>query len=411
MEFKEELITFPSGLKLVYVSTPGHYTSKVKIIFKVGSEDEREECGISHLIEHSVFKGTNSLSQEEISVKLDALAADVDASTSSEFTTYKATFPKPNIDSVLSLMSDMLFNSVFNKEELEKEKRVIIEEIKMHKDQPEQQAFDNLIKGMYNGTGIGYDIAGNEEKLKKVTRDEVVKHHKDYYNPQNAVISVVGDYTKKEVVAWVEKHFNLPMQKMGSSVKNWSPAINGKKGKVVEYRQINQANIMLGYKSLPYEDMDRIKLGLIAYILGGSMSSRLFTRIRNELSLCYSVYAFCINYKNSGFLGITLGTSPENAGLAIKEVKNEIHKIIVDGVTDEEFNAAKSMRYNKLLMEKDRPGVALSYLAYTGKLLNNKKMEEIIKSVTKEEALEVFRKTIIEDNDFISYVGKKNKEI
>ena len=409
MNFKEELYTFPSGLKLVMLSAPNYYTSEVKIIFKVGAEDEPKEYGISHLIEHCVFKGTSTLKQEDISVKLDSLAADVDASTSSEFTTYKAIFPRPNIEPVLDLLSKMLFDSTFDKDEVEKEKKVILEEIKMHKDQPEQQAFDNLIKKMYKGYGIGNDIAGSEQLLKQVLPSDMREYQQKYYNAQNAVISVVGDYKKQEIVKIVDKYLNQNLLKNGNGQKNWSlkPTSHGEM--VTEIKAINQANIMLGYRALPYENMDRIKFGIIAYILGGSMSSRLFTKIRNELSLCYSVYSFSISYKNSGFLGISLATSPENASLAIKEVKNELHKLLINGVTEEEWQAAKSMRYNKFLMEQDRPRTTLSYVAYTGELLNNKKIEEIINSVTREEAMEIFRNTINEEDVFISYVGKKNK--
>jgi len=409
MDFKEELYTFPSGLKLVFVQASGYYTSNFKILFKVGAEDEQKECGISHLIEHCVFKGTKNYSQEEIAAKFDAISADVDASTSSEFTSYKAVFPKPSLEEVLSLFSDMIFNSVFDKNELEKEKRVIIEEIKMRQDIPDQLAFDNLIKMMYKGTGIGNDIAGKISLLNAVTQEDMLEYKNAYYNAKNAVISVVGDYSKDYVISLIEKYFNSKFKGCGTKQKVWSRGLISRSEKKIEIKQTNQANIILAYKTKPYEDLDRLKLGIFAYILGGSMSSRLFTRIRNELSLCYSVYCFCMNYKDSGFMGISLATSPENVTRALEEVKSELNKIIENGITDEEFNAAKTMRLNKLLMEQDSPKVALSYLAYTGRLLDNKLIENTIKSLTKQDVMEAVKNTIKQEDVFVSYVGKKVK--
>lgn len=410
MEFKEHLHEFPSGLKLAIVESKGFYTSKFKIIFNVGAEDEEQEYGISHLIEHCTFKGTQNLTQEQISSRFDSLSASVNASTSSEFTSFKAKFPNPNLEEVLKLYSTMIFDSIYKTECIEKEKNVIIEEIKMYEDMPDEVAFENLIKLIYSGTGISNAIAGKIELLKSVTREDIINYKNKHYTAPNAVISVVGDYDSNEVIKLVDKYFNEPLKKAGEYTKVWSKPSRKRGGKIIKRKDTNQANIFLGYKSLPYENLDRLKLGLILYILGGNMSSRLYKRLRNELSLCYNVYSFNINYKNNGFLGVSVATSPEKSALAIKEIKNEIHKIMVYGVTDEEFNSAKNLRLNKLLMDKDIPGVALTYLAYTGKLLDNKMLEQIVKNTTKEDALNVFRKYINEDEVFISYVGKKPTE-
>lgn len=405
MNFKHELITFPSGLRLVFIKTPGHYTARLKLVIEVGSEDESRANGIAHLIEHSVFKGTQTLSQEEISAKFNCLSADIDASTSSEFTAYKSTFPKRNLEPVMGLISDMLKNSVFDETEMEKEKRVIIEEILMHEDNPDQLAFDNLVKSMYADNGIGNDIAGEIDYLKSVTKKEVKDFHARHYHASNFLISVVGDFLKSDVVKLIQKHFEDAFGAGRATKKVWSKPSKISPITIKSTKSINQANILLAFRSLPYEDRRRVDLGLIGFILGGSMSSRLFNTIRNDLGLCYSIYAFDMNYKNNGFFAISLATTAANADRAIDAVNREISKVINDGVTDEEFEVAKSLTLDKYLMNMDKPNATLSYLSYTGKLFSPEEMIEYIKSITKDQALSEFRRHIKLDKQFVSIVS------
>lgn len=410
MRFKEELLTLSNGTKFAFVKTEGFYSAKFKITFACGAEDEPNAYGIAHLVEHGVFKGTDTLSQEEISVMFNKLSADPDASTSSEFTSYKARFPKRNLEEVLKLYSDIIFNSNFDEKLMEKEKRVIIEEIKMHEDMPEQACFDNLIKNMFQDIGIGYDIGGEIPLLKKVTREDLLNFRDSRYNSENAYIYVIGDYDKAQVVQLLEKHIVPKLKKAkAGTVKKWSKKSSTKGGIYTKFKPIEQANVMIAFKSLPFEDFDRLKLATILYILGGSMSSRLFERIRNQLSLCYSIYAFDVNYKNNGFFGISFASDISSAQLAVKEIKNELKKILTEGVTQEEFIDAKNMSIDKHFMRKDHPSANLAYLAYTGNLIDEKLVESTIKKMTKKECEDVFRKVVDLDCCYLSYVGKKTK--
>ena len=409
MNFKQELYVFPSGLRLVFVKTPKFYTAKFKLVVETGSEDEQTPSGLAHLVEHSIFKGTTELNQEEISEAFNNLSADVDASTSSEFTVFKANFPKRNLEKVLRLYSSMLGDSVFDKREMEHEKQVIIEEILMHKDLPDQLVFDNLVKLMYSDCGIGNDIAGELDYFKKVKQEEVVSFHASHYHAKNFLVSVVGDFDFEEVKRLIKTYFDDKFNKKSKiKTKKWSKPSRVQPNVIFEKKDIAQSNILLGFKTLPYADFNRLKLALICFILGGSMSSRLFQKIRNELSLCYSVYAFDMNYKNNGFLGISLATSASNQKNAIDAVNAEIDRILHEGVTDEEFNSAKNLTLDKHLMNQDQPQASLSYLSYTGKLLNEPEMISYLKSITKEEALLEFKKYISTDREFISVVSPKS---
>jgi len=409
MNYKQQLHIFDSGLRLVFVKSSGFHTAKFKLAVEVGAEDEKKPYGVAHLLEHSIFKGTNLYSQEDISEKFNSLSAEVDASTSSELTVFKANFPKRNLKAVLELYSHLLSSSVFDEQEMQKEKQVIIEEIYMHEDMPDQFAFDNLVKCMYSDVGIGNDIAGEIKYLQTITRKDVLTFFSEYYHAKNFLISVVGDFEFEEVITLVDKLFNKPfINTRGVKLKSWSKVSKVKPKKIEIKKAINQSNILIGFKTVPYENNERMKLGLIAFILGGSMSSRLFKRIRNELSLCYSIFAFDMNYKNNGFLGISLATSASNEKKAIDAVNDEIVKVLNDGVTDEEFMVAKNLTIDKHLMINDYPNASLSYLSYTGKLYEQKEVLDYLKKLTKKEALDCFRKYINLSQEFVSIVSPKN---
>lgn len=408
MNYSEQIYKFDSGLTLVFAKAPNYYTSKIKVIFTAGAEDEKEPRGLAHLVEHCVFKGTKNRTQEEISQTFDKLAADTSASTSSEFTTYRVVFPRPNIEKVMNLLSEMLFDSTFIQEEVDKEKRVILEEVKMRSDMPETLAYDNLTKAMYKGLGLGIDIAGEDKKLLSVKSKDMHEFVKNHYIAKNTFISVVGDYDLKEVVNLIEKYFNKRLPASGNQ-KEWSRPLKITKGEIKEYKPTAQSNLMLAYNSPSHEDMDRVKFNIISNILGGSMSSRLFSRVRNEMSLCYNIYTFDVNFKNNGFMAISLATSPETAKAAYTAVQEEVNKIIDSGVTDEEFISSKELYINQYLMMQDQPGTNLVYTAHTGGLLDKKELIKLMKGITKQECQEVFRKYIQKGEFFLSYVGKKIK--
>lgn len=405
VKYQQELYTYPSGLRLVFIKTPDFTTAKFTIMVGVGSEDESTPAGVAHLLEHSIFKGTRNYSQEEISEKFSALSASVNASTSSETTMFKATFPKRNVDAVLKLYSEMLHDSVFDKDKLEKEKVVVEEEILMGEDEPDQVAFDNLIRAMYKDVGIGNDIAGKIKLLRKVSREDLVKFHSDYYHAKNFIVSVIGDFDFEYIKKLVDENFNTPFIKPHGKEKSWSKPSSAAPTTVHEKKKISQANIMFGFRSAPFASLDRMKLWLMSFILGGSMSSRLFKKIRNELSLCYSVFSYEVGYKNNGLFAVSLTTSAKNQAEAISAVNEEIQKMIDDGVTDEEFEIARNLDIDKFLMSQDYPKSGLNYLAYTGELLDSDAMLEFLKTVTKDEVVECFRKYISLDKEFISIVS------
>lgn len=403
-----KLITFDSGVRLEIVKKPSNMVqASLKIAFLVGSEDEETEQGLAHLLEHCTFKGTREFSQEQLSIELDKICAMPNASTSAEFTIYEAKFPKFNVARLFELYSKMIFESAYDENGIESEKLVIIEEIKMHNDVPSDLAFDQLTNTMYRDTGLGFDIAGDPKLLKAVTRNELLQFRDSHYIPENTIISVVGDFDEEEIVQLVNKHFVSRFSESSQKVaikKRWTETVDQTPVRVAINKSLNQANVMMGCYTVGYESPDRFKIATILFILGGSMSSRLFVKLRNQLSLCYSIYADHFSYKNNGFVLIDFSTSAENLDTAIDAVKREIDEIVSNGVSDEEFELAKNVLLSNFLMGQDIPQSHISYIAYTDKLFNEKEKEQEIRNLKKKDCEEAFKKYILSEKFFVSTV-------
>ena len=409
MNSKGILYTYPNGLRLAFVKADdGKVKASLSINVLTGSENESEPKGLAHLLEHSLFKGTSKYSQEQLSVEFDKICASTNASTSTEFTKFTSKFPKFNIERMCELFSSMFYDSVFDSVGLEKEKMVIIEEIKMCADDPSRFAFDKLIESMYSGTPMGCDIAGDPELLQKVTRDELIEFRNTHYIPENTIVSVIGDFDFDYIKGLVQKYFADRFVEINTSnkvIKNYLPNITRKANIVVNKKELLQSNVMMGiYIMDATSDSDQKKFTITNFILGGSMSSRLFTKLRNEMSLCYGIYTDTYTYKNNGFMLVDFSTTKKNRELAIQSVKNEINNVLQNGITEEEFETAKSVLLNTYLMKQDDPYLNISYLSYNGVLKDPKADIEDIKNITKEECEEVFRRYVNLENMHISIV-------
>ena len=403
-----KLIQFNNGLRLELVSKPKNMVQAAfRVAFLAGSEDEEIEQGVAHLLEHCTFKGTKEYSQEQLAVEMDKISAIPNASTSAEFTIYEAKFPKFNFQRLVELFSKMIFESKYDEQGIESEKFVVLEEIKMHDDVPADCAFDKLTNIMYKGTTLGFDIAGDAKLLKNVKREDLINFRDRHYIPENTIVSVVGDFEEEMVVALIDRYFVQrfnTIKNIEKKPKKWNERVSLKPETIIQNKKLNQANVMLGAYTTGYDDPDRIKLAIIFFVLGGSMSSRLFVKLRNQLSLCYSIYADQLNYKNNGFLLIDFSTSPINHERAIDEVKNVIEDIRKNGITEEEFILAKNVLLNNFLMSQDVPQSHISYLAYNGKLFNPQAREKEIRALNKKDCEEAFRKYIDGEKFFVSVV-------
>lgn len=351
-----------SGVRIVSVYMPESLSQTTMILQRIGSNNENDEdAGMAHFLEHMCFKGTTKRPTPlQISRDFDALGAHINAFTSNQYTGYYAKTAVTEFAESLEILSDIYLNSIFPDSELQKEKGVIVDEIKMYRDDPRACVsflYENLV---FPNTPAGRMIAGNEATVRGMTRERMLDWHRKNYSPKGTVIAVAGGVSHETVFAEIEKYFNdVPSVDLVPVVA--IPETSA--GRVaVEKDATEQLHFYLGVRSFGFEHPDRITAGTLATILGGTMSSRLFQHIREELGYGYYVFATQDAAQGYGsFYGAT-GIDPKGLSVVLPAMVAEFQKIANEPVSDLELALAKKYRKSSLLMGlEDNENVATFY--------------------------------------------------
>ena len=330
-----------NGVTLITDEVPASNTACIGFFVKAGSVDEdATNYGISHIIEHMMFKGTKTRSAQQISEEFDALGISINAFTGEEYTCYYAKTLPENLVKAAEIYSDMLMNSTYDEVELSKELMVILEEYKMYRNNPEYHAANLFSNNFFKGTNLEVDIIGTEDSIKNTTRDKILDYISKHYYNENTVICVTGKFDVDEIVAYLEDNFNLRPCGDERSI-----AFNFAEPERVAYCKENteQSYIVMGTHIFGKEDPRRYALMILSKMLGGSMSSRLFKTIREEQGLAYSVGSYTDFMADTGTFLITAGVSNDKVEQAVKSIANEIKKLRDDGFSEEEFAKAKNI--------------------------------------------------------------------
>jgi predicted Zn-dependent peptidase len=342
-----------SKLSVVTVPMPGVKSVTVMALANTGSRYETEkEQGIAHFFEHIVFKGTEKYPEPQILAgAIDAIGADFNAFTSKEYTGYYVKSASKHIGTSLDVVSDMLLAPKIRQADIEREKGVIIEEINMYEDNPMRQVgnlFENMV---FNGSGLGHDILGTKETVSAVTSEKFRAFLDKWYGLENMLLVVAGDeevVTTKETQKLIEEAFSKDAGKRKAK-RTDTRELSMKEMKIsdqkllVKYKKTEQAHLSLGWPGLDREDYRRFALSLLSTILGTSMSSRLFTEIREKRGLCYYVHSDNDYYHNTGIFGGSAGVDPSRTEQAVQVMLEEFYSV-VDGtkpITKEELKKAK----------------------------------------------------------------------
>lgn len=331
---------FNNGLKLVVNKTEGFLSVSSGILVKTGSINENEtENGISHFIEHTVFKGTKKRSAFDISDGIDRIGAQINAFTSKEMTCYYTKSTSETFYECMDILSDLFFESVFDKDELDRERGVIIEEINMSEDTPEDVCGDVLARAYYGKDGLGQTILGPAENIKKFDKKMVRAYMDKYYTADNVVISISGNVEIDEAVKVVETLFADRFTRLKSvpQAKIILPSPTDE----FKTKKIEQTHIACAMAGVDVLDEHSDALNIANMVLGGGMSSRLFQSIREKMGLAYSVYSYFSQYKNCGTLEIYAGVNTASRDAAFNAVMEELKKFKRDGVTEAEFVRGK----------------------------------------------------------------------
>ncbi|MCL1901224.1 MAG: insulinase family protein [Firmicutes bacterium] len=369
----EYIKRYDNGLRLV-VKPAESLSVAAGIFVNVGSGDEtKEQNGISHFAEHMLFKGTKTRSPFEITDSIERIGAQINAYTSKECTCYYTKSTVDHTEETLEILSDIFFNSTFRPEEIERERGVVLEEIAMTEDTPDDLCMELIGKSYFGAHPLGYTILGEADTVANFSRDSVLNHTDNYYNSANTAIVMAGRITFEDAQKFTEKYFLKNFKKSGKPCIKPKAHVS-KTNFIYRAKDIEQANICLAFPYVQFDDADTDAYSLLNSILGGTMSSRLFQKIREELGLAYSVHSFPASYVNNGLLTIFAGVNYENLETTIENILNEIEVFKNKGVTKDEFLRAKEQSRSSLIFGQENMSSVMNaygkYLILTDKLFS-----------------------------------------
>lgn len=407
-----EQSTLKNKASIVYVSQKDTASVTVMVMYPVGSRYEPEKLrGVSHYIEHLMFKGTKKRKNSfTLTREIDRLGAEYNAFTGKEYTGYfiktDASFVKISCD----ILSDMLFHSTFDAKEMEKEKHVIVEEIRMYHDNPLMN-IDSIFESVMFAGPLGSDIAGTEKHVLSYKRDDVLQFRKKYYHPGNMTVVVAGKITD-EVKRVVEEYFGS--HKMpASKTKSYQAAAFGgaaKKDRIlIEHKKTDQVQMMLGFPGFSHTDPNNAIVSVMNTILGGSMSSRLFVRIREKLGLAYTVRSGADTFRDTGYVFLRAGLEAKNINKAIAAIKQEIEKIITKGVTKRELADAKTHIHGGLTLSMEDSSSQASWYAkqalFMDRLYTPQERLALIEAVTQEDVQRIAKQVFVMNQMRVGIIG------
>ena len=337
----------PSGVRVLTEAVPGVQSASVSFSVGVGSRDETNgHFGSTHFLEHLLFKGTQKRTALEIAIAFDSVGGSSNASTGKEHTSYYARVQDSAVPLAIDVIADMLTSSVLDEHEFNNERTVILEELAMNEDDPQDVAHEAFFEQVLGDHELGRPIGGTNETITNVTRDAVWEHYKANYRPQDIVISVAGKLDHDQIVELAEAGFgaagwDLSVAAAPRERRPLTPAKIVSKGPLrVIHEENAQANILIGTEGIVGNDPRRYAMAVLNTVLGGGMSSRLFQEIREKRGLAYSTYSFNQGYSDAGVFGLYAGCSPAKAREVAELMLAELQKVATDGITDAELELA-----------------------------------------------------------------------
>jgi predicted Zn-dependent peptidase len=371
--------TCQNGVRIVLEQIPTMRSVAIGIWIGTGSRNENEQNnGISHFLEHMFFKGTKTRSAREIAEAFDSIGGQVNAFTSKEYTCYYAKVLDEHAGFALEMLADMFFNSTFVEEELKKEKNVVLEEIKMYEDTPDDIVHDLLSKACYANHSLGYPILGTEQTLNTFTGDTLREYMAENYTPDKVVISVAGN-VEESFIHEIEKYFGSfeAKQKARQMV---APVFQPQK--LARKKETEQAHLCIGFNGLPVGHKDIYSLIILNNILGGSMSSRLFQEVREQRGLAYSVFSYHSSYQDGGLLTIYGGTGSNQLDLLFETIQETVQKLKEDGITSKELQNSKEQMKGSLMLSLESTNSRMSRNGKNELLLGrHRSLDEIIECI------------------------------
>lgn len=410
-------IVLPNSLRVLSVHLPESQTATVLVLVRTGSRFEiKQKNGISHFLEHMLFKGTTKRpSKKEIAELMDSVGASFNAFTSKEYTGYYVKVATQHINLALDVVSDIFINSTIDPKEVEKERRVILEELKMREDLPMVKLAEALDEALYGDQPIGWRVGGTKESVSNITRNDIVDYYKLHYVAPSTTVCFVGPFDHKESLEKVRSYFDGVRSE--ASAPDASPTITHQKEPTLlsKIKSTDQTHCAIGFRAFGVQHQDRFALELLSIILGGGMSSRLFQRVREEEGLAYHVHSECDFGSDAGSMTIKAGVAHDKVGYAIEAIINELRAVKEGGIIQEELKKGKDQIKGQMALSLESSSDWASFYGeqevVQNKVFTPQEILQRIDKVTLEDVTRVARDIISNDRINVALVGPVGKRL
>ncbi|HEX8410335.1 MAG TPA: pitrilysin family protein [Thermoanaerobaculia bacterium] len=398
----------PSGLTVLVETLPYVRSVALGYYLRTGSAVESEEHGgASHFLEHLVFKGTKKRTTAEIAKVIDILGGDVDAFTGKEYTSFYAHVLDEQLPTALELLTDIVTSPTFSNDDVEMERGVILEEIKMVEDTPDDLVHEIFVTAFWPDHPLGRPILGTEETIARLQRARIVEHYEETFQPSNVIFAASGNVKPEELLPFLEQHF--PVSGQAPFRREWSAPTPNQHVIIREKRELEQVHLCLGARGYPQQGEERYAAALLNTVLGGGMSSRLFQRVREKEGLVYAIASYHNGYLHGGYEAVYAACAPKNVRRVLDSTLDEMRKFRNQGATAEELADAKLHLKGSILLSLESTTSRMSGIArqeyYFGRQYSPDEIIEHIDAVTLDDIQAVAHTIVDPDSLSLTLLG------
>ena len=400
-----------NGITLAVEEISSLRSVSMGLIVNAGSEiEDKDLMGISHFIEHTTFKGTNKRSAMQIAQELDSVGGKLNAFTGKEFTQYYAVIQDKYIDVAADVLSDIFLNSKYDDKDIDMEKNVVLEEIKMYEDSPDEHIHDIFTLAVIPNHPLGNPVIGEEKTVRSINSKKILDFRKNYYTPDNLLISIAGNVSFESASTIITDKFS---SFKGNSSNKMLPSAETVQTIKLKSKKTEQVHLIIGSKGPSQNNDERFAFTVMDNILGGSMSSRLFQEIREKRGLAYSIYSFNQGFKDIGLFEIYAGTRKENFENVVELIMKELTKMRKIGLSKEELERAKEFIKGTMVLSLESSNSRMNYMArsiyYHGRVVTIEEIFEKIDRVGLDDIMKLTEKYLSEKDLSLVVIGDFDK--
>lgn len=405
-----EKLTLPNGVRILHQKLDHIRSCAMGVWVESGSRHEPESlCGISHFIEHMLFKGTETYSATQLAEEFDGMGGQVNAFTTKEHTCFYGRTLDTHVQHLAELLADMYLRSRFAQEDIDLERGVIIEEIGMYEDTPEDLVSEQLMQEVFPGSALARPILGYKDTLRGINHKELSDYCREKYSGKNTIVSLCGSFSQADLDAICSIFSNMDAgARLQHDDASYQPAF------VLKKKDIEQNHLIVLFPGLPLGSDDRFTLQVLNNVLGAGMSSRLFQRVREQSGLCYTIYSFSSLYADVGVLGVYVALGKETEHQALKLIREELERFCKEGITDAELQRTREQLKTGLLMGMESTisrmnAMARNEMTY-GRHVSEDELVAGVDAVTKEDVKDLACRLLDFSQVSFSAVGQVDSE-